>query len=84
MAKNFCATLRSFGFKKMSWDKCPQGFRESNYPCFSLKEKNIWVEVYLSDKPPYCFLQSTIAGYRGKFFYDADELRKHLTVKEKL
>jgi hypothetical protein len=50
--QTFIQVLRAHGFKKMRWDKCPQGFQESNYPCYSHEEKNIWCEVYLTDKPP--------------------------------
>jgi hypothetical protein len=66
--------LKSFGFKKMRWDKCPQGFKESNYPCFSHREKNIWCEVYLSDSFPYCWIIGDGfkgLGYLGGRFFDA-------------
>jgi hypothetical protein len=61
----------------MPWSKCPRGYKESNYQCYSHDDKNLWCEVYLSDKPPYSFLQWP-GGYRGAFFYEASELNEKI------
>jgi hypothetical protein len=78
----FISVLKENGFKKMPWEKCPQGFKESNYQCFSDEKNNRYCEVYLSDKPPYCWVvgngikKSGIIG--GQFTYEPNELKKLL------
>lgn len=55
--QKFIATLLANGFKKVPWNKCPQGFEKANYPCYSNEEKNIWAEVYLDEKWQYMFIE---------------------------
>jgi hypothetical protein len=74
----FLQVLRSAGFKRMSWDKCPRGFQDRNYQCFSHQERNLWAEVYLTDKPVYMQLEGVGIGYNGKFFYEPKELNDYL------
>jgi hypothetical protein len=74
--------LISKGFKKMAWNKCPQGFEKSGYPCFSHEKKNIWVELYLTDTPAYGWLigpGTKRANNRGQFFYSTKELKEILS-----
>jgi hypothetical protein len=70
------------GFKKMPWNKCPQGFEKAGYPCFSHEAKNIWIEVYATDKPPYGWVIGRGIGDNfghGKFFYSTKELKEILS-----
>jgi hypothetical protein len=74
----YISILKSFGFKKVSWDKCPKGFQEANYPCYTHPTINAWAEVY--PKEHYMMLQDEqIKGYLGKHFNEPSELKKHLT-----
>lgn len=75
---NFITVVKSLGLKRMPWNKCAQGFKESNYQCFYDDKKNIWIEIYLTDRPVYCLVQSSKTGHWGKFFYDANELKTFL------
>lgn len=81
--KTFVSVLKSFGFKKMPWNKCPQGFEKSNYPCYSNAEKNQWCELYLSDEIPYGWIigngiKTTKSYLGGKFFETPKELNQIL------
>lgn len=80
--KGVITLLKSLGFKKQPWNKCPQGFKEYNYPCYSHEEKNMWCELYLSDTLPYGWIVG--AGIKGTgiggggFFYSLPDLQKIL------
>ena len=74
----FLQSIKGLGFRKVPWDKCPRGFQDSNYQCFYNKAKNIWVEIYLTDRPPYSQVQSNKTGYLGEFFYEPDQLQSYL------
>lgn len=52
----FVKILKDNGFKKVPWDRCPQGYQESNYQCFEHVYYNRWAEVYLSDPYPYVYI----------------------------
>lgn len=74
--------LKKSGFVKMPWSKCPQGFEKANYRCYSNSEKNIWVELYLSDKPAYGWVISPeLIGNSpvgGRTFDTVDDLKKNI------
>lgn len=75
--ETFISVLKKFGFKKAAWDKCPQGFKEANYPCYLHPTINAWAEVY--PKEYYMLLQDEhIKGYLGKHFSEPSELEQHL------
>ncbi len=71
----FVSILNSFGFVKMSWDKCPRGFEKANYPCYANESRNIYCELYLGDKIPYGWIISSTLPPRGKFFESPKELQ---------
>lgn len=79
----FIRVLREFGLKRMPWDKCVKGFKESNYPCYSDEKNNRYCEVYLGDKLPYVWIVGN--GIKptqfpgGLFFDDPADLRKLLS-----
>ena len=83
----FVKILRANGFKKMSWDKCPQGFKEKNYPCYSNESKNIYAEVYTTDKPAYMWIIGPDIGDKkypgGKHFWESKDLVNLLVATSK-
>lgn len=73
--KKAVSILRSFGFTKVHWDKCPQGFKKAGYPCYSNKS-GAWVELYLSDTIPYGRISAnglTSPDKFGGIFFDSDK-----------
>jgi hypothetical protein len=81
--QTFVSVLKEFGFKKMPWDKCPQGYKESNYQCFCTPFANMYAEVYLSDPYPYMWIvgdgmEGGVAHIGGKHFNEAEELHTFL------
>ena len=82
---SFVGVLKSFGFKNVPWDKCPRGFEESKYKCFTMKDVNVWAEVYTTDIPPYMWIigDSKLADFgrpgRGRFFNEPSHLKKFLS-----
>lgn len=80
MNNNYETILRRFGYKKVPWNKCPQGFEKANYPCYTHKDHNVWVEVYKTDPLPYGWIiadstKSSLGTNRGQFFDDIRELQ---------
>lgn len=71
MKSPYESILEEAGFEQSPWDKCPQGFEKSDYPCYTLKGHNVWVEIYKTDPIPYGRLND-------KFFDTANELKKLL------
>lgn len=67
--------LTKKGYKQVDWNKCPKGYRESNYLCFSKDGYNIWCELYITDSIPYGWIVGTMTTFRGKFFYTLTELK---------
>lgn len=75
----FISVLRSFGFKKVRWEKCPQGFKQAGYPCYSHPLINAWAEVY--PKEGYMLLQDEHLNkgcWFGKHFNTPTELQKYM------
>jgi hypothetical protein len=75
----FISVLREFGFKKVSWDKCPQGFKEAGFPCYTHPAVNCFASVYTKEN--YMHLDDEIinkSSHLGKHFFYASDLRKHL------
>lgn len=78
-AQAFINILKNKKFKKVAWDKCPKGFKESNYQCFSHEDKNLWAEVYTTEIFPYMLIQGVgIKGYLGKHIQEPEQLNKLL------
>ncbi len=88
--KTFVRVLLEQGFKKVPWEKCPQGFKESNFACYSDEANNRWCEVYLTEKPVYTWIVGSginFSGYNGgRFFFSdqVDDLEKLLLTLPKL
>jgi len=82
LQKEFIVILLNAGFEKMPWDKCPKGYKDSDYQCFYHKEKNIWCEIY----PDQWMTYGWIVGQNlksskysnGKFFETTKELQSLL------
>lgn len=78
----FSKILRSHGFKKVPWSRCPQWFEIYNYPCYEHPSKNIWCETYMSDQFPYGWIigegikKTEMTG--GSFFDNNKRLRELL------
>jgi hypothetical protein len=75
----FVSVLRSFGFKKVKWEKCPQGFKQANYPCYSHPSINSWAEVY--PKEQYMLLQDEHLNknhWLGKHFNTPKDLYNYM------
>lgn len=63
--QKFIDTLIENGFKKVPWNKCPQGYEKANYPCYSHEEKNVWAEVYLDKGWQYMFIEGANIKPKG-------------------
>jgi hypothetical protein len=75
--KKIIALLIKKGYTQAPWDKCPQGFKESNYPCYQHKDHNVWVQLYPNEKYGHIYT----AIYQPGYFATVQQLKRLLPKK---
>lgn len=56
------AFLLKKGYTQAPWDKCPQGFKKANYPCYQHKDYNVWIQLYPKEEYGHLFAEFIVIG----------------------